>query len=67
MSMRAEAAMAGAVKARPAGLAAFYRRNLTLCRGVLSLVGGFLLWEWAARYVVKSTLIIVPPSHVVEA
>lgn len=48
-------------------LAAFYRRNLTLCRGVLSLVGGIVLWELVARYVVKSTLIIVPPSHVVEA
>ncbi len=67
MSMRAEAAMAGSVKARPAGLAAFYRRNLALCRGALSLVAGFLLWEWVARYLVKSTLIIVPPSHVVES
>jgi NitT/TauT family transport system permease protein len=48
-------------------LAAFYGRNLALCRGAASLVVGFVLWELVARYVVKSTLIIVPPSHVVEA
>jgi NitT/TauT family transport system permease protein len=54
-------------RARPAGLGAFYRRNLALCRGTLSLVAGFLIWEWVARYVVKSTLIIVPPSDVVAS
>jgi NitT/TauT family transport system permease protein len=54
-------------RARPAGLTAFYRRNLALCRGVLSLVAGFLIWELVARYVVKSTLIIVPPSLVVAS
>ena len=46
---------------------AFYRRNLTLCRGAASLAGGLVLWEAGARYVIKSTLIIVPPSHVVLA
>ncbi len=35
-----------------------------MCRGALSLLGGLLLWEWVARYLVKSTLIIVPPSDV---
>lgn len=45
----------------------FYRRNPALCRGVLSLVAGLALWEVVARYVVTSTLIIVPPSHVVTA
>ncbi len=63
-------AQAGAIpgrRARPTGVVAFYRRNLALCRGTISLVVGFLLWEWGARYLVKSTLIIVPPSHVVEA
>jgi NitT/TauT family transport system permease protein len=34
---------------------------------VLSLVGGLILWELVARFIVKSTLIIVPPSHVVAA
>lgn len=54
-------------RARPTGLPAFYRRNLALCRGAASLVVGFLLWEWMARYLVKSSLIIVPPSQVVES
>ena len=48
-------------------MTAFYRRNLTLCRGAASLAGGLVLWEAGARYVIKSTLIIVPPSHVVVA
>jgi NitT/TauT family transport system permease protein len=48
-------------------MTAFYRRNLALCRGAASLVGGLVLWEAGARYVIKSTLIIVPPSHVVVA
>ena len=34
---------------------------------VLSLIGGVILWELVARFIVKSTLIIVPPSHVVRA
>jgi ABC-type nitrate/sulfonate/bicarbonate transport system permease component len=34
---------------------------------LVSLVVGFGLWELFARYVVKSALIIVPPSHVVVA
>ena len=50
--------------ARPA---TFYRRNATLWRGAASLLGGLLIWELVARYVVRSTLIIVPPSHVVTA
>ena len=45
----------------------FYARNRALTRGVVSLVIGVALWELIARYVVKSTLIIVPPSHVVAA
>ena len=45
----------------------FYTRNRALCRGVLSLAGGLILWELIARFIVKSTLIIVPPSHVVRA
>ena len=45
----------------------FYARNRALCRGALSLAGGIILWELVARFVVKSTLIIVPPSHVVTA
>lgn len=52
---------------RGRGRSTFYRRNLALCRGGLSLLGGLVLWELVARYVVKSTLIIVPPSHVVVA
>lgn len=67
MQTRAEAAAAPARRARPTGLVAWYRRNPALCRGALSLVAGFLVWEWVARYLVKSTLIIVPPSHVVES
>ncbi len=67
METRGAAAAIPAARIRPAGLAAFYRRNLALCRGALSLVAGFLLWEWVARYLVKSTLIIVPPSHVVAS
>ena len=47
--------------------ASCYARNRALCRGVLSLVGGIILWELVARFIVKSTLIIVPPSHVVTA
>ena len=47
--------------------ATFYRRNATLWRGAASLLGGLLIWELVARYVVRSTLIIVPPSHVVTA
>jgi len=43
------------------------RRNLALWRGVASLLVGVVLWELVARFVVKSTLIIVPPSHVVTA
>ena len=34
---------------------------------LLSLAGGLILWELVARFIVKSTLIIVPPSHVVMA
>ena len=45
----------------------FYQRNRALVRGVVSLVAGIVVWELVARYVVKSTLIIVPPSHVVAA
>jgi NitT/TauT family transport system permease protein len=45
----------------------YYRRNLALCRGALSLVVGFLVWELGARFLVKSTLIIVPPSLVVAS
>ncbi len=67
METRAAAAAIPAGRVRPAGLAAFYRRHLALCRGAASLVAGFVLWELVARYVVKSTLIIVPPSHVVGA
>ena len=67
MSTTVEVAADRVHRARPSGLAAFYRRNLALCRGALSLVAGLLLWEWVARYVVKSTLIIVPPSDVVGA
>jgi ABC-type nitrate/sulfonate/bicarbonate transport system permease component len=67
MDAKVEDATAQVRRARPSGLAVFYGRNLALCRGVLSLLAGFLLWEWVARYVVKSTLIIVPPSQVVES
>lgn len=52
---------------RATGLAAWWRENPAFVRGVLSLVGGVLVWEAVARYVVKSDLIIVPPSHVVGA
>jgi NitT/TauT family transport system permease protein len=34
---------------------------------ILSLAGGVVLWEIVARYVVRSDLIIVPPSRVVGA
>src|SRR5215475_4414755 len=54
-------------RAEPVGLSAFYRRNLALSRGVVSLIGGLVLWEILARFVVKSSLIIVPPSQVVSA
>ncbi len=67
MQTSAEAAAVPARRARPTGLVAWYRRNPALCRGVLSLAAGLLLWEWVARYLVKSTLIIVPPSQVVES
>src|SRR5262249_26587758 len=50
-----------------AGRRSFYRRHLALCRGVASLLGGLGLWEVVARYVVRSSLIIVPPSHVAAA
>jgi NitT/TauT family transport system permease protein len=67
MEMRAEAGAIAIRRPRPTGLADFYRQNLALCRGTASLVVGFLLWELVARFVIKSTLIIVPPSHVVGA
>jgi len=67
MVSNAQAAALPLRRARATGPVAFYRRNLPLCRGVASLVVGFLVWEWVARYLIKSTLIIVPPSHVVEA
>lgn len=67
MGARAIAVGAERARGRPAGWAAFYRRNLGLCRGAASLAVGLLLWEVVARYLVKSTLIIVPPSDVVGA
>lgn len=48
-------------------LAERWRDNSALGRGLLSMVGGLLVWEAVARYVVKSALIIVPPSEVVAA
>lgn len=67
MEAGTEAAATQVMQARAAGLAVFYRRNLALCRGAASLLGGLVLWEVVARYVIESTLIIVPPSHVVGA
>src|SRR5574341_705373 len=67
METGAEAAAMAMRRPRPTGLAGFYRQNLALCRGAASMLVGFLLWELVARYVIKSTLIIVPPSHVVGA
>lgn len=66
MATRA-AAGAQVLPARRAGRVGRALRTPALRRGLASLAGGLLLWELLARFVVRSTLVIVPPSHVLGA
>ncbi len=45
----------------------FYRVYEKRVDGILSVVGGLLLWEVAARFWIKNALIIVPPTQIVMA
>jgi NitT/TauT family transport system permease protein len=44
-----------------------YRRHEKTFDGLLSVAGGLLLWELAARFAVRNALLLVPPSQVATA
>ena len=48
-------------------VATYYRLNEKRVDGLLSLIGGLLLWEVAARFWIANALIIVPPTQIVMA
>lgn len=58
--------MARALTTRESGWKSFYDENRPRLRAVLSIIGGFVLWEILAQKVLTNRLIIVPFSSVLK-